>query len=393
MHLSFMLFLFTMQFSSIIGQKSVKEKLINTVKENRVSHAQLFLGNSGSGNLPLAIAYAQYIACTDKGMNDSCGNCNSCTKFQKLAHPDLHFAFPVATNKRVKEKPTSKDYISEWREAILHSPYLNLYDWLKKIEVENKQGMISVHESADIIKALSYKTYEAEYKTLIIWMPEKMNTFTANKLLKQIEEPEQKTLILLVAEDEEQIISTIRSRTQLVKIPIVDQESMRQFLISERRMDPEESNRIALLSNGNVKSALQLLEQENPGSEYFTQFKSWMRVSWKADIEGIHAWVEEMSSKNMGREKQKGFMEYALMIVRDSILVNFGDARLSKLQNDEKDFLKKFSPFVHSSNVLEIVDILNTAHYHIERNANPKILFMDLSLKFANLLHVKNVTL
>src|SRR5690606_17136804 len=221
-------------------QFSVKKKLIHTVKENRVSHAQLFLGSSGSGSLALAIAFAQYISCTNKTEEDSCGECSSCTKFQKLAHPDLHFAFPVASNKRVKDKPTSKDYIKEWREALMHSPYLNLNDWYQKIEIENKQGSISVHESADIIKALSYKTYESEYKTLIIWMPEKMNASTANKLLKQIEEPEQKTLILLVAEDEEQIISTVRSRTQLVKVPLLDQESIGNYLIREYGLQQEE---------------------------------------------------------------------------------------------------------------------------------------------------------
>ena len=382
-----------MQFSKIIGQHKVKARLIQSVKDNRISHAQLFLGKEGSGNLALAIAYAQYISCTQKLENDSCGECASCIKFQKLIHPDLHFAFPVASNKTVKKNPTSKDFIAQWRKAVLENPYLKLSQWLQLIDVENKQGNISVHEGADIIKTLSLKTYESKYKILIIWMPENMNIATANKLLKQIEEPEKNTLILLVANDEGQLIPTIRSRTQLVKVLPVDLHSLKEKLISDYQLPEESAARIAALSEGSWLEAREIAEEAGSNDWFFEQFKIWMRVSWKADIEGIYNWVENISSKSYGREKQKGFLKYAMNIVRESVVINYGDEKISSLQDKEKQFVNNFAPFVHGRNVLSIFEIMDEAHYHIERNANPKILFMDLSMQFANLLHIKNVPL
>lgn len=382
-----------MRFSQIIGQEKVKERLINNVKAQRISHAQLFLGKEGSGNLALAIAYAQYICCSNRSNNDSCGECPSCLKFQKLIHPDLHFVFPVASNKSVKSKPTSKDFIIQWREAILNEPYLNLNQWLQFIDVENKQGNISVHESANIIKNLSLKTYESKYKILIIWMPENMTLATANKLLKQIEEPEQNTLIILVANDEEQIIPTIRSRTQLLKIPPIDSESIEKHLHSAYGLSEESAGRIATISEGNWLTAKGIAEESDSNEWLFEQFKTWMRSCWKADIEGIYLWVENISSKEYGREKQKSFLKYAMNIVRESILINYGDPKISSLQPKEKTFVENFAPFVHGRNVITIFEIMDEAHYHIERNANPKILFLDLSMQFANLLHIKNVTL
>lgn len=382
-----------MQFSKIIGQHKVKARLIQSVKDNRISHAQLFLGKEGSGNLALAIAYAQYISCTQKLENDSCGECASCIKFQKLIHPDLHFAFPVASNKTVKKNPTSKDFIAQWRKAVLENPYLKLSQWLQLIDVENKQGNISVHEGADIIKTLSLKTYESKYKILIIWMPENMNIATANKLLKQIEEPEKNTLILLVANDEGQLIPTIRSRTQLVKVLPVDLHSLKEKLISDYQLPEESAARIAGLSEGSWLEAREIAEEAGSNDWFFEQFKIWMRVSWKADIEGIYNWVENISSKSYGREKQKGFLKYAMNIVRESVVINYGDEKISSLQDKEKQFVNNFAPFVHGRNVLSIFEIMDEAHYHIERNANPKILFMDLSMQFANLLHIKNVPL
>lgn len=382
-----------MQFSQVIGQQKIKERLIQNVKDHRISHAQLFLGKEGSGNLALALAYAQYVLCTEKGDEDSCGKCSSCIKFQKLVHPDLHFAFPVATNNSVKTKPTSKDFMVQWRAALIENPYLSLSQWLQIIQVENKQGNISVHESDDIVKSLSLKAYESQYKVMLIWMPENMNIQTANKLLKQIEEPEAKTLILLVANDEEQLISTIRSRTQLVKLPQIEVEVLKNQLMSSYGLSEETALRTASFAEGSWLEAKEIAEEVGSNDWYFEQFQNWMRVCYKADIEGIYKWVENISNRTYGREKQKGFLKYALSIVRESIVINYADDRISNLQEKERQFVSNFAPFVHGHNVISMFEIMNQAHYHIERNAYPKILFMDLSMQFANLLHIKNVPL
>jgi DNA polymerase-3 subunit delta' len=273
-----------MQFKEVVGHKKIKEKLIHTIKENRVSHAQLFLGAEGSGNLALAIAYAQYLSCDDKQSDDSCGVCPSCTKFKKLVHPDLHFVYPVSTSKTVKKDPISGDYIAQWREAIIENPYINQTKWYEIIDVENKQGIISKNESYDILKKLNLKTFESEYKIMIIWLPEKMNAFAANKLLKLIEEPPEKTLFLMVSENTEQILQTILSRIQLIKIAKIDNESMRIALTDKIGLSPEKAQDIAHLSNGNYFSALNLInseEEESLNFDYFTQF---MRLSFQQKL-------------------------------------------------------------------------------------------------------------
>ena len=382
-----------MQFAEVIGHQNIKERLIQNVKNQRISHAQLFLGKEGSGNLALALAYAQYVMCTNKQENDSCGTCPSCVKVQKLVHPDLHFSFPVATNSRVKKNPTSKDFIKEWREALINQPYMTLAQWLQHLQLENKQGNISVHEGDDIIKSLSLKAFESVYKVMLIWMPENMHTATANKLLKQIEEPEARTLILLVANDSEKLISTIRSRTQLVNVPAIGVNELRDQLMKVYGFSEETSIRTATLANGSWLEAQEIAEETGSNDWYFEQFKLWMRACYKADIEAMYKWVENISNKSFGREKQKGFLKYAMSIVRESIVINYGDERISILHDKEKQFVSNFAPFVHGQNVLEMFEIMNTAHYHIERNAYPKILFMDLSMQFANLLHIKNVPL
>jgi DNA polymerase-3 subunit delta' len=213
-----------MLFSEIIGQENTKKQLIDSVQTSRMSHAQLFSGPEGSGSLPLAIAYAQYVSCTQQGADDSCGVCPSCRKYNKLAHPDLHFVFPVATTDKVKSKPVSDLFLPEWRDILLTNPYFSFNQWLEHIGVDNKQGLIGTEEAGEIIRKLTLKTYESDYKVMVIWMPEKMNDSSANKLLKMIEEPPLKTLFLLVSEHPEQIITTIISRTQLVKVPRIDRE-------------------------------------------------------------------------------------------------------------------------------------------------------------------------
>lgn len=378
-----------MQFKDIIGHESVKNRLVNSVNNERISHAQLFLGPEGCGNLPLAIAYAQYISCHNKVIDDSCGVCESCVKFQKLIHPDLHFVFPVASSTEVKDKPTSLKYISQWRKAILEEPYLSLASWQNRIETGNKQLLISKNESESILKVLSLKTYESEYKTMIIWYPERFNIASGNKLLKIIEEPPSKTLFILVAQDSEQIISTILSRTQLVKIGRINENILQVALEKKYNLDSSVAHKIAHQSDGNFISAQKIIEHSSTEEEFHELFKIWMRSAFKGEVSGLITWSENMASTAFGREKQKQFLKYALHLFRESLIKNYGDLEMERTANNEVKFLSNFAPYIHGANCVEIIELFDNASYHIERNANPKILFLDISLKLTKLLRVK----
>jgi len=377
-----------MQFKDIIGHNDVKTRLISSVQEGRISHAQLFLGAEGSGNLPMAIAYSQYIACENKSDTDSCGNCSSCVKFEKLVHPDLHFVFPVATNKTIKKDPTSAKFISNWREIILEKKgYLSLTNWQEEIETENKQLLIPKDESVEILKTLSLKTYEAEYKTMIIWFPEKFNTASANKLLKIIEEPPNKTLFILVAHDSEQIIPTILSRTQLVKVDKILDKELNQALVKKYNLSEKQASDITQFSDGNFIAAKKLIEQSSSEEYFYGLFTKWMRMGFKGDVSGLISYSDEISK--IGREKQKQFLNYSLHIFRESLIRNYADDSLNRVSSSENQFLEKFAPYIHGANCIDIISLFNDAIYHVERNANPKILFLDVSLKLTKLLRVK----
>jgi DNA polymerase-3 subunit delta' len=374
-----------MLFKEIIGQQKIKDRLIQTVKDNRISHAQLFLGPEGSGNLALAIAYAQYIACTNKQDKDSCGICPSCQKFAKLVHPDLHFVFPVATTKTIKKDPVSDDFIAQWREALIENPYINQTRWYDIIDVENKQGLISKNESSVIVRKLSLKTFEADYKTLIMWLPEKMNSAAANTLLKIIEEPPSKTLFILVSENSEQIITTILSRTQLIKIPQIDSESLHSALCDRMGLSADKANDIVHLANGNYLSALNLIETTDENSENHDRFVEIMRFSYQNKIIEIVNWVESIST--IGREKQKSFLEYAIRMIRENFMLNINQKNIVYLTKQEAEFSNKFYPFINNENVFKIYEHLNRAFADIEMNAYNKIVFLDLGLKLVKLIN------
>jgi len=370
-------------FKEVIGQQNIKERLIRSVKDGRISHAQLFLGPQGSGNLALAVAYAQYISCLNKQDDDSCGTCSSCVKYNKLVHPDLHFVYPVALSKDVR---TSTAVLPQWREAFIENPYITLFNWFESLEAENKQALIGVEESGEILRKLSLTTYEAEYKIMIIWQADKMNHASANKLLKILEEPPDKTLFLLVCESEDQLLRTIVSRTQLIKINKIADDELAQALTSQKGLSQEQAIAIAQLADGNYAEALILLSENENAAHNLASFQKLMRASLKFNPKGILEWIDEMNQS--GRERQKSFISYALHIVRESMIINYGDASLSKLSAEEQDFVKKFAPFIHSINIPKFIEELNKAHYHMERNANAKILFMDLAFKFNELLNV-----
>ncbi len=382
-------YFYQMHFSEIVGQKNLKERLIHAVKAGRISHAQLFLGKSGYGGLPLALAYAQYINCNNKQQNDSCGSCNSCLKMSKLAHPDLHFVFPVSTNKEVRTKAVSDNFLQAWREINHEFPYFNLDDWHKKIEIEQKQSIIGVQESQSIIKKLSLKPYEAEYKFLILFKPENMNVQASNKLLKLIEEPTDKTVLILVAEEQERLLSTITSRTQLIKIPPISEQMIGKHLVETKEVDTGLAQQSSKFAEGDLREALIQLDRNEEKEQFFELFKNWMRSCYEANVDKMYVWVEEVSSRSFGREKQKRFLEYALSVMREGMIRNYADDRLQRFKGKEEGFMKNFAPFVHGKNVIAIVELLDEAHSHIARNAYAKILLMDMSMRFANLLRVK----
>lgn len=383
-----------MLFKDIPGHKKVKERLIRSVKEQRVSHAQLFLGSEGSGNLALALAYAQYIACENKQSNDSCGICHSCKMYEKLVHPDLHFSYPFNKTEEEKKDVTSNNFIDKWRSAIQSNPYLTINEWNIFLGIEQKFTIINVEEAELILKKLSLKSYEGGYKILLMWMPERMNTEAANKLLKIIEEPLDKTLFLLVSNNHEEILPTIISRLQLIKIPRFSDDDIIETLQSKYNISSERAKRIAFLSDGNMFAALEMaqMEGEDDNNEFLNFFIEWMRLSWEVakkneKMKDVCKWAEKIGG--MGREQQKSFINYCLYLIRESMLLQSGASNLVKLTGNELDFIKKFALQINIHNSLLLNEAFNSAYSGIERNANGKILFLDLSFKVMKMLRVK----
>jgi DNA polymerase-3 subunit delta' len=374
-----------MLFKQVAGNQFIKESLIQQVQSNRVSHAQLFFGPEGSGALAMAIAFARYICCTNKQASDSCGACSSCIKFEKLVHPDFHMVFPVNTNNQVKKDACCDDFIVEWRKALTDNPYLNLYDWLKSLGIENKQGNIGTEEGTNIIRKLNLTTYESPYKIMLIWMPECMNLHTANKLLKILEEPPERTLFLLVAESREQLMSTIQSRTQAIRFRPLSDSEVTAFLINELSIENDRAQQVAALSEGNLNMALKLSQETELIKKDIEEFLEWMRFCFKSNIPKLLVWVDKMAG--VGRENQKNFLTHAVHLTRQTLLLNLNLPQLVKLSESDKELLKKFSQFVNAVNSDELLAAYDKAYYALERNANGKMLFLDLSFKVSILLN------
>ena len=374
-----------MNFSQIPGQKEIIGKLIRSVKEERVSHAQMFAGNEGCGSMALALAYARYISCEDRTDHDSCGKCKSCVKYDKMIHPDLHFVFPVIKGKKATD-PVSDNYIEEWREFVGKSPFFTLNNWLDSIDVGNAQGLIFASESAEIIRKLSLKTFESDFKIMIIWLPEKMHQSAANKLLKMIEEPPEKTLFLLVSDEPDKVIPTILSRCQMVKIPSFSDHEVESYLIQRFGITKEKASDISHVANGNMIRAIELCENESSSLENLERFKSLMRFAWKRDVVSLINWSEEISST--GRESQKNFIMFTLRILRENLMLTLGQDKnhLVFLTGEEADFAGKFHPFITQENVYPLSEEFNLVYSHIEANGNAKIIFLDLALKVTRLI-------
>ena len=372
-----------MQFKDIVGQDAIKQRLVNSVKENRVSHAQLFLGPEGSGSLALAVAYAQFLSCENKQPDDSCGECNSCRKYQKLMHPDLHFSYPFFAKHK---DDTALTFIEQWRDAFTANPYLSLDTWRGYLDAENKQANINIAECHQIIKKLSFKPFESVYKILILWLPEYLDK-EGNALLKIIEEPQPNTLFILVAQNQDQILNTILSRTQLIKIPCLTYEEIKQYLLTEHNQTEDAAAEIAYLSNGNLTEALTMLQQDNKG--YHNLFVQWLRLCFSNKGLEVLTFVDQFAK--MGRENQKNFLRYGISFIRECCLLMAGAGNLVHLPAKELETAQKMTNVLSIEKAQYISDELEKAHYHVERNANPKILFLDVSLQIIKILNLKTI--
>lgn len=382
-----------MLFDDILGLEHIKNHLTTTVDRGRIPHAQLFVGSHGSGTLPMALAYAQYLLCDNTaGKNDDSHNpCNK--KFEKIAHPDLHFSFPVANNKRITHKARAMDFIKEWRDFVDQKPYGSLFDWYQSLGIENKQGKIGLDDAKDIAQNLSLKAYEGGYKIMIIWHAETMNIRTANYLLKLIEEPPEKTVFILITEEEGQILETIRSRCQKLTFPPLGENDIKTALMEGFDQEDTEAHKIAFQADGNYARALQILHQDADEKQFEEWFVEWVRTAFRAKgnkgaIIKLLSWAEKIAKT--GRETQKRFLKYCLDFMRQAVLQNYKAQSLVHLEPATKGFeLEKFAPFVHGNNILEITKELESAIYHIERNGNSKMILTDLSINLTRLLHKK----
>lgn len=373
-----------MLYNQIVGQQEAKHRLLKMVNEERVPHALLFAGKDGSGNLPAAMAFAQHLYCTAKTETGACGECPSCQKVSKLIHPDLHLVFPIAKSKDVK---SSNDLIKEFREVFLAQPYISLNDWFNELSAENKQPIIPVEEANDILKKLSYTSYEGSYKMMIIWQPEKMNQEAANKLLKILEEPPEKTIFILVSNHPDQLLATILSRVQQIPFYSNSEQEISEALVSNYKVNSEVARQTAMLANGNYAEAIALLTHNEESVSFLANFQGFMRLALKFDCGKALQWIDDNAAS--GREKQKQFLQYGLEVFRDCLMYNFGERNLVRLSGQEKQFLEKFAPFVNQRNYEKLIEEFNSNYYYIERNANPKILFMDLFLKTNELINLK----
>ena len=374
-----------MLFAEIPGNKKVKKELISSVKKGRIAHAQLFLGKPGNAKLALAIAYAQFLNCEHKKEEDSCNNCHSCLMYNQLSHPDLHIIFPVLKINNIKN-PISENFIAKWRELILENPFTSLQDWYQHLGVENKQGVIYKYEAQDLQKKLILKNYESSFRIVLIWMPEKMNHVTANKLLKLIEEPPNGTYILMVSEDHEQLLPTITSRTQIIKNKPFKNLEVATFLQKERGISNEKAEIIAFNAKGNMNKAIQLCVDEIEEVSSIETFQKWMQICYRVSLEELSSLTDEFAKK--GRENQKVFFQHSLTVIRECLMFNVFNKELL-LDNKQEQFIKNFAPYIHEENSVSIFERLEKAIKNIERNANPKIIFYELSLQMMRLLKVK----
>lgn len=379
-----------MKFDEIPGLNHLKNHLKTTVERGRIAHAQLFVGEHGYGTLPTAIAFASEIISRNLS-GEAKRICQ--TKIEELNHPDLHFVYPVNTNDEIKSNPVSKDFFSYWRKFVKEQPYGELYHWLKELGIEKKQGVINVREAAEIMKAISLKSYEGTAKIMIIWCADKMNAATSNKLLKLIEEPPKDTYFILITNAEDQILQTIKSRCQKISFPPLSEEQIASYLINQHQMGKEEALQIAAQADGNLSKALELLDNESDNQVFEQLFITWVRSAFRAKgnksvVHDLSLWANTLAKEN--RETQMRFIHFSIQFFRQALLKNYSaDSLVFMKTYDEKFKFDKFAEFIHGNNIQPIFEALEEAHYHIQRNANAKIVFTDLSMQLTRFIHKK----
>ena len=371
-----------MFFKDVIGQDELKRQLTDSVRKGVIPHARLFCGEEGNGGFQLALAYARYLNCTDRGEQDACGTCSSCLKYNELAHPDLHFVFPMISNKSAK-KEVCDDYLPEWREFLktqmTERSYFNIDTWLAWIGAESKQAIIYAAESDKIIHKMNYRIYEADYRILFVWMPDRMHIACANKLLKIIEEPPLNTVILMVTDSPDMVLGTIVSRSQLVQVRPIRPDTLVRALTDVWGVQEEDAIQITHLSGGNYFKATELLTVNNDNACFLEQFKAIMRNGWTRNVAAMKSFSEEMAS--MGRERQKNFLAFCQRQIRENFVYCLHEPSLNYMNKEEADFSKNFSPYVNERNVMELMDELSLAERHINQNVNSKMVFFDLSMR------------
>jgi len=366
-----------MLFSDIIGQENIRQQLVQAVQQNRLSHAMLLLAPEGAGGLPLALAFTQYLVCENKQENDACGQCSACIKAAQYIHPDIHYSYPVIPRKP-GDKPLSTDYAAEWREFIGTHPYGNAYDWLQFIGAENKQGNITANECHDIIRKLSLKSFESQYKILLMWMPEYLGN-EGNRLLKLIEEPPPNTLFILVAENQEQILATILSRTHLIRVNPLPKEILVDALVNRAKAAPAKARQAATIAMGNYREAMQLLQSAE--DDYHELLRNWLNYIFTGNRPALQAWIEQIASTKIGRENQKQFLRYFINLLEHSLRLQFLDRQQLAFSEEEMDFAAKLNKLANLRQMESIMELLDNACYYIERNANAKLLFHALSIR------------
>ena len=368
-----------MLFEKVIGQKQLKRQLIQLVRQNRISHALLLSGSPGSGNFPLALAFAQYIQCSDRGEEDACGRCASCVQASKLVHPDIHFVFPVARVGKVQSEPMSDDFLDPWRSYLLEHPYPDLPSWYGAIQIENQQAGIFTKEAQSILRKLSFKAFESDYKVVIVWMPEKMNLTAANKLLKILEEPPEKTVFLMVTNHPGELLPTIFSRSQHIKVPRIAREDLRTHLELQFPDLGDGLTAVVGMAQGDYLGACELIENTDQATWFREKFIAWMRLCYRVKYLDLEKIVSELAS--LGRERQKAFLQYGLYMVRNNLMLNQGMNQITLMNRDEMEFSERFSRFIHPVNAPLLLSEFQKAYAQIGMNANPRILFTDLSLQ------------
>lgn len=377
-----------MYFKDIIGQESIKRKLTAEARQGRIAHAQMLCGHEGCGSMPLALAYARYLLCENPSETDACGECRSCRMMDKLQHPDMHFAFPIykKKNKGAGSPTYCDEFLKEWRDMILNSPYFGMEEWMNECNAENQQLRIFASESDAMSRKLSLMSSQGGRKILLMWLPEKMMEECANKILKLLEEPPAQTVFLLVSENPDQILQTIRSRAQTIEVPGLPQNIIEDTLVNKFNILPAEAKRIARTAEGSMAKALRSIQNDTDNKIFFDMFVSLMRLAYMRKVKEMKLWSENLAS--LGRERQKSFLEYCQHMTRENFIYNFHRPELNYMSDDEANFAVKFAPFINENNVIGIMEELAKAQLHIGQNVNPKIVFFDLSLKM--ILLIKN---